>query len=180
MEKTMKKACITQTVLIVLWSILALALAVLTVVELLPKGKEGLAVKEPLKVSSAPVLVGQQLYTSAISGTVANPTDEIIAVDRITVTVSDGDTRDRVQLTGFVLPPRAEQEIYFTWESTVEYDRIKRIEVTAGEDVSVLSNMPESAVAAPVVVYLILLAAVVLLLVRACKIRYYLWQESRL
>ena len=87
-EKSLKKDCLLKNLQIVLWGLLALLFAILLLLECIPAtGSTGITVKESVAVSSALINKTQQNYISAISGVLFNPTDDVITVERVTVTV---------------------------------------------------------------------------------------------
>ncbi|MBR2019256.1 MAG: hypothetical protein IKA05_02550 [Clostridia bacterium] len=175
-----KKDAILQTVKIVLFSLLALALAVLTVLELQPTALSELQIKTPFRVSSALIDVGQGAYALELNGEFVNESNETVEVDAIAVTVSNGKLTKRIEMEGFALPPRTSQEVTETWTGIHSYDRITRVEVTVNGEVDVLANTANPGVSGIAILYLIALAGVAILLVRACKIRYYIHQEARM
>ena len=180
-EKSLKKDCLLKNLQIVLWALLALLFATLLLLECIPAaGSTGVTVKESVTVSSALINKTQQNYTSAISGVLFNPTDDVITVERVTVTVKGEEAGREVELEGFVLPPRTGQELYESWESLDSFTRVTRVAVTVDGDTVALSNANRAVEQGPVVVLGVLLAFAVFLLVRAAKGRYYLWQESKL
>lgn len=175
-----KKDATLQTVKIVLFSLLALALAVLTVLELQPTALSELQIKTPFCVSSALIDVGQGAYALEVNGEFVNESNETVEVDAIAVTVSNGKLTKRIEMEGFALPPRTSQEVTETWTGIHSYDRITRVEVTVNGEVDVLANTANPGVSGIAILYLIALAGVAILLVRACKIRYYIHQEARM
>ena len=184
MERTKEKDFLKDRILkdlqIILWGIVALLCAVCLVLECLPSEGSGITVKEPVEVSSALINKTQKNYTSAISGILYNPTDKPVKVDKVTVTVKGDDAGREVDLEGFVMPPRTEQELYFVWESMDSFSRVVRVTAMADGEATTLANHGYNTEQGPVIVLAILLAFAVLLTVRAAKGRYYLWQEQQM
>ena len=175
------KDAAVQTVKIVLLALLALVLAVLAALELQPTALSELQIKTPLRVSSALIDVGQNAYSWELSGAFANESNETITVETLYVTVSDGKLTKRVEVDGFTLHPRTSREIPKTVGTGIHaYDRITRVEVTVNGETDVLANTANTTISGIAILYLVALAAVAILLVRACKIRYYIYQEMQM
>ena len=179
-EKNLLKDRIVKDLQIVLWGIVAVLLAVCLVLECIPTESEGITVKETVEVSSALINKTQKNYTSAISGVLYNPSDKTVKVDKVTVTVKGEEAGREVDLAGFVLPPRTEQEIYFVWESMDSFTRVTRVTAVADGEAVMLSNYAYNVRQGPVIVLAVLLAIAAFLTVRAAKGRYYLWQEQQM
>ena len=94
----LKKDALLQNLKIVLWGVIALLLAVLTVLELFTAGATDLGVGEPIKVSSSLINVGEGRYTSAISGSIKNSGTEAVRIDAVQITVSDGKESSEIKL----------------------------------------------------------------------------------
>ena len=179
-EKNFKKDCLIKDLQIVLWGLLSLLFAVFLIFECIPTEQARIAVKEPMGVSSALINKTQKNYTCAISGILYNPSDDVVKVDQITVTVKGESAGREVDIEGFVLPPRTERELYLAWESQDSFTRVVRVVVEVDGESVELTNLQYPVEQGPVLVMGILLALSVLLLVRAAKGRYYLWQESQI
>ena len=180
-KSNFNKDAFLQNLKIVLWGVLALLLAVLTVLELFTAGTAELGVGEAIKVSSSLIHVGEGRYTSAISGSIKNSGAKAVRIEAVRVTVSDGEESREIELDGFVLPARYEREIGTVWQGTENFNRVTRVSITVDGTEDVLPNtaaeMPVSGIA---IFYLALLLVDVLLLVRAVKIRYYIYQETQM
>ena len=178
---TFKRDCILKDLQILLWGILAILFALLLVLESVSFEKEdGITVKESIAVSSALINKNQQNYTSAISGILYNPTDDVIRVESVSITVKGGDALREVELGGFLLPPRTQKELYTTWEGFDNFTRVTRVAIRVDGENVVLANVAPSNAGGGFVIPLLLLAIAVFLLIRAVKGRYYLWQESQM
>ena len=171
-----------QDAKIALLGILAIALIVLTVLELIPNESVGLEVKETARVSSAslsPIDAEVKDYQTAVTGMLSNPTDETVKVDSVNVKISDGESTRDVVIEGFEIPARSYREFSSGFEGQIAYDRVTEVAVTVGSVRDVLPNQTESRspISGVAVFYLALLVPVAWLLVRAVKGRYYLHQE---
>ena len=165
------------------WAILALLLVVLLILELAPaeENTSELTVSERITVTSELVNVQSKQYVTAISGAFYNPTNEPITIDSIQVSVTAPTGFRGVDFEGFVIHPRTSQEIYTSWEGGTDFNNVSRITVMINGEKQVVLN--SNATAAPVVsgamiFYLIVLVAVAWFLIRAIKLRYYLYQEA--
>ena len=178
---TFKRDCILKDLQILLWGILAILFAVILVLESVSfDEKDGITVKENIVVSSALINKNQQNYTSAISGILYNPTDDVIRVESVSITVKGGDALREVELDEFLLPPRTQKEIYTSWEGYDNFSRVTRVAIRVDGETVVLANVAPSGIGGSFVIPLLLLVLSVFLLVRSVKGRYYLWQESKL
>lgn len=182
--KKNKKDCLLVTLQLAVFGILALLLLVLTVTELIPDSSQGLEVRQPIKVSSSSLSpIGAEIkdYHSQVAGSLFNPTDETVTVDSVNVTVSDGKNEKVVTVEGFTLPARTEREITASFEGQISFDRVTEVSVVRGAETDLLPNQTASAfdVSGIVIFYAVLLVIAVLLTVRAAKVRYYLYQETK-
>lgn len=179
-KKNYKKDCLLQNLKIVLLGVLVLLLAVLTVLELFTAGMSEVGVDEPVRTSSSLINVGQGRYTSTVSGRLVNRGDDTVRIELVTVTVSDGKESRKIEIEGFVLPPHFERDIFAEWQGTKDYHTVTRVAVTVNGVEDVIPNteetMPVSGIA---ILYFALLVLSALFLVRACKIRYYIYQEMQ-
>lgn len=188
MEETKRVSAKTvwlQNGKIALFGVLTLLMAFLLLLELFSGTSEQIAVKEQIKVSSAALSSAEDAekeYLCQISGVLFNTSDEGVRIDHVTVAVSDGETRKGLVMEGFYLPARTEQMLAGGLESAVEYDRVTDVYVTVnGEEIRLANqSLGGDTFGWVPVLYLALLLVAVLLLIRACKIRYYLHQESRM
>lgn len=181
--KSNLKDRILQDAQIVLFGLLTLALILLLILELIPNASFGLEVAEVVKVSSSslsPMDAEVKDYHTSVTGILSNPTDGAVAVDSLTVEISDGKTVQTVTVAGFEIPARSTHEFSYEFEGQTAFDRVNEVKVTRGGASDVIPNttgtsLPVSGVA---VFYAVLLIPAVLLTVRAAKGRYYLYQES--
>lgn len=179
-EENIQSAIRRQNLKIVLWSVLALLILALIVLEAILHGMQTLGVAEQFRVSSALVAVGSDEYICSLDGALVNSDDEVIHADRITVEVSGRGGRDTVTIEGIDLYPRFDRDISVTWQSSEPYEHIGRISVTVDGETDVLVNRERTSPLDGVMLfYLILLLLDALLLARASMIRYYLHQEEQ-
>lgn len=176
-----KKDALVQTALIAVLAVLAVALLLLTALELRPASVSDLKLQKPFAVSSSLIDVSASIYASSLEGTFVNETDEAITVDALTVTVSSGRLTRKIEFDGFTLAPRSNLELSEAWTGLHNFDRITRIDVTVNGEPDVLVNTDSAlSVSGIAILYLLLLLVDVFFLVRACKIRYYIWQEQQM
>jgi hypothetical protein len=176
------KTKLLQDAQILLWAVLALVLVLLAILELATAGNtDGLQVKETINASSSLISVTDKNYLCAVDGILYNPTDDKITVEKLTVTVVDDKNTHVVEFEGFSVLPRTSHELATTWTDRKGYDTVKEIRATVdGEDRILVNADAKTPVSGGLIFYAVLLAVVAFLLVRASKIRYYLWQEERM
>jgi hypothetical protein len=179
------KERILYDVRLAVWAILALLIAVLLVLELVPAQEPtaAITVSERVTVESELVNVQAEQYVTTVSGAFFNPTDEPITVDSLQVSVTAKQAFRGVDFEGFVLHPRTSQEIYLSWVGGTDFDTVSRITVKInGEELVVRNANASSAptISGAFIFYFVLLAIVAWFLIRAIKLRYYLYQEAML
>lgn len=187
-KSNLKKDAAVQTVLICLWSLLALALAVLIVLEAATAlGDNDLTVQEQLTVASytnSPVGAQNKVYSNILSGRLANRSDKGMTVEAMRVWLRGADGAERVvEVESFVIPARSTYILEKRFDSGNAYEGIARIEVKVNGETSTLVNISaadRSPISVGTVIYAALLVPVVFLLVRSAKKRYYVYQESKL
>lgn len=176
-----QKDSLVQTIKITVLAVLAAALLLLTALELQPAAVSDLKLEKRFEISSALIDVGRDVYAASLTGTFANDTNEPIVVDALSVTVSDGTIKKKIEFEGFTLAPRTDRELSQTWTGIHDYDRITRIDVTVNGEEDVLVNTDSAmTISGIAILYLVLLLVDLLLLVRACKILYYIRQEQQM
>lgn len=183
MKNTSKDRLLTN-LQIAIFGLLSLLLLVLTVMELLPEKSHGVTVRQSITVSSSslsPIEAEVKDYHSQIGGSLFNPTDKAITVDSVSVTVSDGKNEKTVTVEGFTLPARTEHEIIASFEGQIFYDRVTEVALVSVGETDVLPNQTATSfrIGGVVIFYLVLLAITAFLTVRAAKVRYYLYQETK-
>ena len=171
---------ILQNILILILGLLCLGLLFLTIVDLIPANTSGLQLSEEVKVSSSQINAKEETRISAVRGAFFNPTNHTVEIERVQIVVSneEGDEKT-LELDGVSIPARTDREFTSSWTEDKAYDRVISITVTVGgaEDLvpNKVSNFSFGSFA---IVYLILLAIFAFLLVWACKVRYYMYQED--
>ena len=169
-----------QSVQIVVFGLLALALTVLAMLELIPTQTKGLQVKERIEVASFAVDSTGRRFVSSVHGSFKNNSNATVEIEKVHLLLSNGKIRKEIDLDGFTLPARCEQDVELNFECDVDVNTVVRIEATVNGERTVLENRSEAqTVNGFFVVYLVLLIPAVLLCIRAAKVRYYLYQESR-
>lgn len=181
----LKKATILQTVWIVVWGILALALAFLLVLELVTEmGGEDITVNEQVTVASALVSSDNQIHSNLVSGRIANRSGKGVTLESLRVTVRGRDGTERiVRVEQIVIPARSVYILDQRFDSGTYFETVERVEITVDGETRTLDNISEnerSLFGGATLLYAALLVPVVWLLVRASKKRYYLFQESKM
>ena len=172
---------LTQSVQIAIFGLLALILIVLTVLELIPAQTKGLQVEDRLEVASFAVDSTGLRFVSSLHGNFKNNSNETLVVEDVRVLLSNGKIRREIALDSFTLPARCEQDVELNFECDVDVNTVVRIEAKVNGEAMVLENRDAAQTFSGIAVfYLVLLIPSVLLCIRAAKVRYYLYQESRL
>ncbi len=168
---------------IAIWAFLALCLVILLILETRPTpNASDLSVSEPITVSSSMIDVHTKRYSTTVRGSLYNPTNSPVTIDKVTVSVMTEDKGYRVvEFEGFVLHPRMAEEITQSFTGGTVYQKVSRVSVTVNGEERVIINTTnrQASVRGAAIFFLVLLIPVVLLLIRASKIRYYLYQEKR-
>ena len=179
------KATVSVTVQIALFGVLTLVALSLIVMELLATGGGGLTVGDTVRVASSSLSAYNdtaKTYHTIITGTLTNESvDETFAVEQLRVTVTDGkNVREvTVDTENIKLPPRFHRDFSAEFESDIEFDGFERVSATVnGETVEVYAGAKAS-LGGALLFYAVLLIVSVLLLIRACRVRYYLWQQAQ-
>ena len=172
---------ILQNILILILALLCLGLLFLTVLDLIPANTSGLQLSEEVAVSSSRINANdEETHISVVRGTFQNPTENTVEIERVQIVVSneEGDEKT-VELDGVTLLPRTDREFSSTWTEDKAYDRILSITVTVdGAEDLVPNKVSNFSFGSFAILYLILLAIFAFLLVWACKVRYYMYQED--
>ena len=171
---------ILQNLLILLLAAICLGLVLLTVLDLIPANASGLMLSEKITVSSSQIYANEENRISVVRGTFQNPTNATVVIEKAMIVASNAEGAEKlIELTGISIPARTDKEIVYSWQEAAAYDRILSITVTVeGEEDLVPNSVSSATVDGFAVVYLILLAIFALLLVWACKVRYYMYQED--
>ena len=170
-----------QSVQIAVFGLLALALTVLAVLEMIPTQGKGIQVEERLEVASFAVDSTGTRFVTSLHGSFKNNSNETIEVEKVRVLLSDGETRRPYEMKGFTLPARCEEPFELNFEYDVAVDTVVRVEaIVNGESVILENRDARASVSGALIFYLVLLIPVALLCLRAAKVRYYLYQEMRL
>ena len=179
------KRVIVATAQITLWGMLTLLSIALIVIDLFSAGGETLTVGSSLLVSSSSLSAEQEAaktYLTEVTGTLTNKSDsETLTVESLQLLVSDGTHTRQVTVNDepILLPPRVHRDFSTSFEGEIPFDRFESITaVINGESVSIQSG-GESGLGGAVLFYAALLTVSALLLIRACRIRYYLWQQQK-
>lgn len=173
---------IKQNLIILSIGLVSLALCLLLVLELIPANLSGLEVSEVAHVSSALINKEDGTYSCAVVGRIYNPTDETVAAEELRITVSNEDEElKEIVIKGQVIPPRTEWVYSQNWEGLISYDRVVSIYVSVDGETDQLPNRVSQAQAGGLaILYTALLLMMIGMLIRSCKVRYYMHQEDRM
>ena len=171
---------ILQNILILILALICAGLLFLTILDLIPANTSGLQLSEEVTVSSSRINANEETRISVVRGVFYNPTDDTVEIERVRIVVSneDGDEKT-VELDGVAILPRTDREFSSSWAEDKAYDRILSITVTVdGADDLMPNKVSNVSFGSFAIFYLILLAIFAFLLVWACKVRYYMYQED--
>lgn len=171
-----------QNLIILAIGLVSLALCLLLVLELIPANRSGLEVSEVAHVSSSLINKEEGTYSCAVMGRIYNPTDKTVSAEELKITVSneDGELKEIV-IRGQIIPPRTEWIYSENWEGMIAYDRLVSVFVTVDGETDQLPNrVSEVQAGGLAILYAALLLMMIGLLVRSCKVRYYMHQEDRM
>ena len=168
-----------QNLIIVLVGCLTLVFLIGAIFSMLPTQSFGLQVKEQITASSSRIRANEENYVTDVIGNIKNTSDEAIAVQAISVRISDGKQHHDVVLEGFTLPPRTSYPLQSRLDSQHDFDRVISVTATVdGESVELKNATADHPISGITVLLLVLCAACALITVHACKIRYYMKQEA--
>lgn len=165
----------------VVYGLVTLALLVLGILELLPQKLPDLQVYERFTVTSAPIVADGSLYSTELRGTVRNTTEGRLDVEKLVAVVSDGETRKNVTVDAFSLSRLSGEEIVFSFHDAYDFHTVYELRATVNGEEVVLENrsVNDFPISTAAIFCFVLLIPAALLLVRAVKGCYYLWQEHR-
>ncbi len=171
-----------HNVLVLLFAALAVFCAVMILVSTLAGMQEkGIAVKEPIVVSTSALDASDQNFVSQISGYLISYEDEKADIDRVVIVVGDGKERYEVELDGFTLSPRLSHEIFFEWKTSFYYDRVYSVTVYRdGYGLRLANSAAEWEFDPSILAYAVLCAIFAFVGVYFGKKRFYLWQEDQI
>lgn len=180
----MKKLHLGQNILIACWAVLTVFFGLLSALALFP-AETDVEIHETVRVTASR-LNGETdvppLYLLEASGTLRNTTAEAVTVDRLTIRIGDGEfSSDKIELKldAVTVPAWAEVRISASEQSNVFCEYVGGITASVGGKEVYLRNPADTDLSAALVP-VILTAVFAILLVRACKIRYYMAQEDRM
>ena len=176
---------VSVTIQIALFGVLILVALSLIVMELFATGSGNLTVGDTVRVASSSLSAyndTSKTYHTIITGTLTNESaEETFAVEHLKITGTDGkNVREvTVDAENIKLPPRFHRDFSAEFESDIEFDSFESVQATVnGKPVEVYAGAKAS-LGGALLFYAALLTVSVLLLVRACRIRYYLWQQAQ-
>lgn len=105
------------------------------------RSQSGLAVREQLKVASAPIDKEGSAFSCLLSGSITNSGDSTVQVQRLLVTVRNGEQEREVSLPGFAVPARTDVPVSLSWKDDVEWTQIKAVVAELDEGTEQLSNV---------------------------------------
>ena len=177
----MTKNRILQTALIAFLAVLTLGSAFVSILACIPVSTD-VEICEVIQASAAPLSAGLNPdYEVDVAGALRNTTGKTIVVDRLEIPLQteSGDASHVIVIEGIVIPPRSTEYLPLTREIMDEdYETVGEITATIGGEEIFLRNPAEVALTfslVPIAITLLL----AFFLVRACKVRYYMYQEDQ-
>jgi len=176
----MKKNRIVQTVLIAVFAICTLFSAFVSVLACIPVSTD-VEISETVSASASRLSAGLNPdYQIEVMGALRNTTGKTVVVERLEIPLSteDGDATKTVVIENIILPPRSADYLPLTRE-TLDGAYVKVGEITAvvnGESVFLRNPAEVSLTFSLIPIALTLIFG--FFLVRACKVRYYMYQED--
>ncbi len=170
-----------QKLLLVLLALCCAGSLWMAVFEMLPeRSNSGLAVQEQLKVASAPIDKDGNSFSCLLSGSITNSGDSTVQVQRLLVTVRNGEQEREVSLPGFSVPARTNVPVSLSWEDGVEWNQIKAVFAEYAEGGERLPNVARQGLSVNVfaVVWLAVAAAFGYAAFSAGRVLYYAAQED--
>jgi len=175
----MKKNRIIQTVLIAVFAACTLFSAFVSVLACIPVSTD-VEISETVSVSSAPLTAGLNPdYQVEVRGALRNTTSKAILVERLEIPIEteQGDTKT-VVIENIILPPRMSEYLPLTREVLDgEYIKVGEITATVGGEEVFLRNPADVSLTLSLIPIAITLVFA-FFLVRACMVRYYMFQED--
>ncbi|MBR7098306.1 MAG: hypothetical protein IKC59_02735 [Clostridia bacterium] len=171
---------ILQTALIVVFAICTLFSAFISVLACIPIATD-VEIRETVKASASKLSAEtDSLYQIEVSGALKNTTDAPIAVERLEIVLQAGknDPELLCVIENIEIPARATVTVAKSEFVSLPYDKIGGITATVNGESIYLRN-PAQTSPTVALIPLALTAVFTFLLVRACKVRYYMYQEDR-
>lgn len=170
---------IFQGVKVAVCALLTLTFLAVAILEMIPSENIAVRVKKQFEANSSMIYADGSLYQTEIRGTLENTETQQTLVESITVVVSDGKTKRKVEIDPVVLSAGEVYEVVFPIRDACDFDRVQEVYVRVNGTDTRLSN--RSAVDFPIsgiaVVCLLLTVGAALLTVRSIRTCYYLRQE---
>ena len=176
----MKKSRVIQTVLIAVFAICTAFSAFVSVLACIPE-TDDLEIAEVFSASAFKETASGSEYRVDVVGALKNNGEETLTVERLEIVLESDYAKGElsVAVDGFTIAPRNVVTVSKSVIGDGEYARVRSVSATVDGETVVLRNLERER---SLVVNLIPLAATAVfafLLVRACKVCYYMMQEDR-
>ena len=171
---------ILQTALIVVFAICTLFSAFVSVLACLPTTTD-VEIRETVKASASKLSAdADSIYQVEVSGALKNTTDAPIVVERfeIVLQAGKGDPDVLCVIENIEIPARATVTVAKSELVPAPYNKIGGISATVN-GVSLYLRNPAQTSPTIALIPIALTAVFAFLLVRACKVRFYMYQEDR-
>lgn len=175
----MKKDRLIQTVLVVVFAVCTVFSVFVSVLACVPSSDD-IEVVEQVKASVSRASAYEEVYRIDVSGALKNNTDEMMDIERLEFVLGskDLDGTVTVAVENVTIAPRSIVTVAKSNVANGNYNVIKSVTATVGgEPVELRNSLRTSPTAA--LIPLAITTVFAFLLVRSCKIRYYMMQEDR-
>ena len=175
----MKKNRLLQTVLVAVFAVCTLFSAFISVLACIPVSTD-VEIKETVKASASRANALEETYRIDVVGAFKNTTEEDLTVERLEfILEADGvDGEITVAVENVTVPARNTVTVSKSDLADGRYDRVQEVIATVNGEAVSLRNPAETSPTAALIP-LAVTAVFAYLLVRACKVRYYMMQEDR-
>jgi multidrug efflux pump subunit AcrA (membrane-fusion protein) len=175
----MKKNRLLQTVLVAVFAVCTLFSAFISVLACIPVSTD-VEIEETVKAYASRENAWEDTYRIDVAGALKNTTEGDLTVERLEfILEADGvDEPVTVVAENVTIPARNTVTVSKSELANEKFDRVKEVVATVNGETLSLRNPAETSPTAALIP-LAVTAVFAYLLVRACKVRYYMMQEDR-
>ena len=175
----MKKSRVIQTVWIVVFAICTAFSAFISVLACIPESND-VEIMEAFSASASKATASGSDYRIDVVGALKNNTEDALTVDRLKIVLEEHPEGEllTVVVDSITIEPRNAVTVSKSRVADGAYGRIESISATVNGKTEMLRNSEERSLVA-VLIPLAVTAVLAFLLVRSCKVRYYMMQEDR-
>ena len=174
----MKNNRILQTVKIAVFAVCTVFSLFISILACIPVSTD-VEIREMIHVSAAPLgAESDTAYQIEVSGAIKNTTGQALMVDRLEIPVKADGGESLIVIEQIEIPARTTVTVSKPVIADVAYDRVGEIKAEVNGETMTLRNPAEMS---PTVALIPIAVTVIFafLLVRSCKVRYYMMQEDQ-